>query len=103
MPKFSVVYTKGRAVIRGSNVDFQTSSGRSIHEVDAETRASAFIKTYHHLTKLGLEVFVPKVPPDSGNPLGFTDSEVELVQEASVPFHSDVRHGARIEAIVEQP
>ena len=101
MPKFTVIYTKGRASIKGSNVFFDESPGRSMLDVDAATRASAFIKAYQHLTSLGLEVFVPKAPENGHNPLGFSDAEIEAVNETGVQFTSDIRNGARIEKIIE--
>lgn len=100
MAKFTVVYVKGRAAIRGSNVGFEASPGKSTYEVEANSRATAFIKAYKHLTNLGLEVFLPKVS-EGENPLGFSDAEIEAVAEAGIPFQTDIRHGARIEKIVE--
>ena len=100
MPKFTVVYTKGRAAIKGSNVFFEAAPGKSTQEVEAATRAGAYIKVYHHLTNIGLEVFVPKADGDNENPLGFADVEIEAVTEAGVPFSSDIRNGARVEKII---
>ena len=102
MSRFTVIYSKGRAAISGSNVQFQTSSERSTVEVDAATRLEAFIKAREHLVRLGLPVFVSK-PATGDSPLGFSEEEIAVLKEQGVPLQTDIENGARIEKIVPQP
>jgi hypothetical protein len=101
MPKFTVVYVKGKVAIKGSNVLFEPAPGKSMYEVDAPDRVEAFKSAYRHLAQFGLEIFVAKEPELTGTALGFTDTEISHLREADVPLQTDKTSGIRIDKIIK--
>ena len=100
MPKFAVMYVKGRAVTQDSKPHFEAYPGTLTFEVDAENRAGAYVLACKHLNKLGMAALVEKDPTGESYPLGFTDSEVRIIEKAKSQFHTEIVSGARIIKIV---
>ena len=100
MSTFRVVYVKGRALGTGLFAQFEPLTGQTMYSVETTSRASAYVKAYQHLAKFGLGVFAMKDTAGDGNPLGFSEAEMKVVQDAEIPFDSRPRSGFRIEKIV---
>lgn len=100
MPKFTVVYVKGRAVGRGPLAKFEPIAGKTVFTVETPTRIIAYMKACEHLAKFGMNVFVQRDQTGSGNPLGFTDPEINAAKTAGVPLDTEVKDGIRIEKIM---
>ena len=103
MPKFTVIYVKGRVVARGISVEFEASPGRSTLVVETPSRSAAYVYAYEHLASLGLNVFINHDPAKNANPLGFTDLEIKDIQGSEIPLPTMVTSGIRIEKIVRNP
>jgi len=100
MNKFTVVYVKGRTLGKGLFARFEPLTGQTMYSVESTSRASAYVKAYRHLEKFGLGIFAMKDDDGNGNPLGFSDEEMKLVQDAEINFDSRPRNGFRIEKII---
>jgi hypothetical protein len=101
MAKFTVVYVKGRAVGKGSYARFEPLSGKTLHSVETASRINAYIKTYEHLTRLGMKVFVATDGADE-SPLGMSTREIEFITEQGVPIDTQVKDGVRIDKIIAE-
>ena len=101
MPKFTVVYVKGRAVGKGDHAQFEPLSGKTLHSVETASRINAYIKTYEHLAKLGMSVFVATDGAEQ-SPLGMSTREIEFITEQGVPLETQVTDGVRIEKIIAE-
>src|SRR5437773_3034501 len=99
MSNFTVVYVKGRAVGKGTFAQFEPLSPKTMYSVEATSRASAYVKAYQRLAKFGLDIFAMKDTED-GNPFGFSDAELKVVQEAGLSLDSQPKSGIRIEKII---
>jgi len=99
MPKFTVIYVKGRVVARGISVEFEALPGKSTLLVETPSRSAAYVYAYEHLSSLGLSIFINHDPTMNANPLGFCDFEIEDIQRSETPLPTMVTSGIRIEKI----